>query len=146
MNGKVVRLNDICIFVKDFWGSYEYYTKVFGLKPKRYQPDKENATYVEFEFQDSTVTMWEKSAVIRDAIPAEYLGDETSHNYMVAIKLSTVEEVTKMYKELKERGAKVIKAPVDYEFGTRAVYLQDHENNIWEIFAWFEGDGPGLVK
>lgn len=145
MDGKVVRVNDICLFVKDFWGSYEYFTKVFGLIPKRFQPDRENANYIEFEFQDTTVTMWEKSAVIRDAIPAEYLGDESSHNFMVALKLGSPEEVTALFNQLKGRGAKIIKEPVDYDFGTRACYLQDHEDNIWEIFAWFEKDGPGLI-
>lgn len=145
MSNRKFRINDICLFVSDFWGSYNYFTNVFGFEAKRFQPNKEEASYCEFIFEDTTVTMWDRAAVIRDAIDQRYLGEGTTHHFMIAIKVQTPDEVTQISNDFKERGAKIIKEPTDYEFGTRAAYFQDFEDNIWEIFAWFEGNGPGLV-
>ena len=46
----LTKLNDICLFVKDFQGALKFYTEKFGFKVKRLQPDPEHANYAEFEF------------------------------------------------------------------------------------------------
>lgn len=139
------KLNDICLFVDDFKAALTFFTEVFGFKVKRLQPTPEDANYAEFEFRSASVTIWERAAVERDAIPAEFLGPK-GHPYMLAIRVPTVEDVTAIHDELKSRGVIVAREPVDYDFGTRATYLLDCEENIWEVFAWFADDGPGLLN
>lgn len=138
------KMNDICLFVDDFDRALHFFTEVFGFRVKRLQPSPEHANYAEFDFRSASVTIWERTAVERDAIPAEFLGP-AGHHFMIAIRVPTVEDVTAIFNELKARGASVVREPVDYEFGSRACYLLDCEGNIWEVFAWFEGDGPGLL-
>lgn len=138
------RINDICLFVDDFWASVKFFTDVFGFKLKRLQPTPETANYAEFHFQDATLSLWERSAVEEQAIPAEVLGTK-GHHFMIAVKVPTVEDVTAIHDELAARGATVVRAPVDYPFGSRACYLLDIEGNVWEVFAWFEGNGPGVL-
>lgn len=140
---KLTKINDICLFVKDFNNSLKYYTEKFGFKVKRLQPDSENANYVEFEFAGTSVTMWQKNGV-ETVIEKKYLGDE-GHRFMIAVKVPEVKDVDDIYKELTKRGATCIQKPVTYEFGSRAAYFLDYEGNVWEVFAWLEGNGPGLL-
>ena len=87
---KLTKLNDICLFVDDFWGSLNYYVEKFGFRVIRLQPDPEHANYI-------------------------------------------------------ANGVECIQQPTTYEFGSRAAYFLDYEKNIWEVFAWKEGNGPGLL-
>ena len=64
---------------------------------------------------------------------------------MVAIRLESLSDVDDVYDELLIRGVKCIKPPVTYGFGARSAYFLEYENNIWEMFAWQEGLGPGLL-
>ena len=55
---KLTKLNDICLFVDDFWGSLNYYVEKFGFRIIRLQPDPEHANYAEFDFNGTGVTLW----------------------------------------------------------------------------------------
>lgn len=140
---KLTKINDICLFVKDFKGSLDFYTTKFGFKIKRLQPTPETANYVEFDFQGTSVTMWEKSGVI-ECVDTKYL-DGDGHHFMIAIKVPTFQDVDDISEELIGNGVNCIQKPVTYKFGSRAAYFQDFEKNIWEVFAWEEGNGPGLL-
>ena len=61
---KLRKLNDICLFVDDFKGSLNFYVEKFGFKVVRLQPDPEHANYAEFEFNGTSVTLWQKDGVI----------------------------------------------------------------------------------
>lgn len=143
--GPIKKINDICLFVTDFDRSLEYYQNVFGLKIKRAQPNAIQPNYIEFDFHGTGITMWDRRSVISDAIPEEFLGSLSSHNFMIAIKLDTPDQVTQTFNRLKARGAKFACEPKDFHFGSRACYMLDYENNIWELFSWFEDNGPGLL-
>ena len=140
---KLTKLNDICLFVKDFNACRKFYTEKFGFIEKRLQPDSEHANYVEFEFQGTSVTMWQIDAV------RELLGDDAlkdlGHHYMIAVKVPTLQDVDDIDNELISRGVHCVRPAETYVFGSRAVYLSDDEGNIWEVFAWEEGNGPGLL-
>lgn len=141
---KLARINDICLFVEDIQASIAFFVEKFGLQIKRLQPNPQTPNYAEFRFADTTVSLWERSSVREEAIPAEVLGP-IGHHFMIAIKVPTVNDVTAIYHELTNHGVETIRPPTDYPFGTRAFYVRDLDGNIWEIFAWFHGDGPGLL-
>lgn len=140
---KLTKLNDICLFVHDFKGSLEHYTKGFGFQVKRLQPNAENANYVEFDFNGTTVTMWDIAGV-KACVDETYLGGE-GHHFMLAVKVPHIKDVDAIYEELTENGVTCIAPPKTFEFGSRAAYFTDLEGNIWEVFAWLEGNGPGLL-
>lgn len=140
---KLAKINDICLYVNDFKGSLNFYTNKFGFTVKRLQPNPENPNYVEFEFQGSSVTMWDKKGVC-EVLDEKYLGGE-GHHFMIAVKVPKEEDVDAIHAELTSRGVVCISPPTVYPFGSKAVYYQDHERNIWEVFAWMEGNGPGLL-
>lgn len=140
---KIKRINDICLYVEHFNESRKFFEEKFGFKVKRLQPDEQNANYCEFSFADTTVSMWERGAV-RDLLGGEYI-DGGGHPFMIAIRLESLSDVDDVYDEFSKRGVKCIKPPVTYDFGARSAYFLDYENNIWEMFAWEEGLGPGLL-
>jgi predicted enzyme related to lactoylglutathione lyase len=140
---KIDRVNDICLFVEDFKGSVEFFTKQFGLKLKRLQPDGIDPNYGEFDFKGTTVTLWDKKGVT-GVIDRKYI-DGGGHHFMIAVRVPEVSDVDAIHGELVRRGVVSIKAPETYEFGSRAAYVLDHEKNVWEIFAWIKDNGPGLL-
>jgi len=133
------KINDLCLFVPDIEEAVEFYTEKMGFEIIRRQPG-----YVQFDFQGTSLTMWQEDGVYR-AVKKEYLGGEGNH-FMIAIKVPTLEDVDNLHEELVSRGVECISEPETYPFGSRAVYFRDINKNIWEVFAWVEGDGPGLLK
>ena len=140
---KLTKVNDICLFVKDFQGSLKFYTEKFGFKVKRLQPDSEHANYAEFEFQGTSVTLWDKRCLC-EVVDHTYIDGE-GHHFMIAVKVPEFQDVDDMFEELTANGVSCIKEPTTYGFGSRAAYFLDYEGNIWEVFAWEEGNGPGLL-
>ena len=140
---KLTKLNDICLYVKDFQKALKFYTEKFGFQVKRLQPDPEHANYAEFEFQGTSVTLWEKKGLC-EVLDSRYVDGE-GHHFMIAVKVPEVMDVDQIHDELTGNGVECIKAPTTFEFGSRAAYYLDCEGNIWEVFAWEEGNGPGLL-
>lgn len=139
---KLAKLNDICLFVDDFWGSLNYYVEKFCFRVIRLQPDPEHANYAEFDFNGTGVTLWQRDGVV--AAMGDHLG-EYGHHFMLAVKVPALADVDAIYQELTANGVECIQQPTTYEFGSRAAYFLDYEKNIWEVFAWKEGNGPGLL-
>ena len=140
----LTHVNDICLFVKDFNAALKFYTEKFGFRVKRLQPDPEHANYAEFEFHGSSVTLWDKKGVC-EVMDHNYLDGE-GHHFMIAVKVPSFQDVDDIASELIGNGVKCIKEPTTYVFGSRAAYFHDYDENIWEVFAWEEGNGPGLLN
>ncbi len=134
----LTKLNDICIFVSNIERSVKFYTQKLGFKIKRRQPG-----YVEFNFQGTSVTLWQANGV-QQAIPSEHLG-ENGHHFMLAVRVPTMNDVDRIWKELSKKGVDFISLPETYLWGARAIYFKDIEGNIWEVFAWEKDEGPGLI-
>lgn len=139
----LTKINDICLFVKDFDKALKFYVEKFGFKVKRLQPDSIHPNYAEFVFHGTAVTLWQVDGAA-EAIGREVLGDE-GHHFMIAVKVNGIGTVDEIYNELIGNGVECVREPVTYEFGSRAAYFKDCEGNIWEVFAWVEGNGPGLL-
>lgn len=136
---KLTQLNDICLFVDDLAACEAFYTEKLDFTVKRVQPG-----YREFEFQGTSVTMWERTGVFA-AMPEEALGPK-GHRFMLAVRVPTNAEVDEIWEELMKRGVPAVTPPKTYPWGARAAYFTDPEGNIWEVFAWEEGLGPGLLE
>lgn len=141
---KLTKINDICLFVKDFQGALQFYTEKFGFKVKRLQPDARHPSYAEFEFCGTTVTLWDKKGLCQ-VVDHGYI-DGDGHHFMIAVKVKAIQDVDDIAKELISNGVHCIKEPHTYVFGSRAAYFRDLEGNVWEVFAWEEGNGPGLLE
>jgi catechol 2,3-dioxygenase-like lactoylglutathione lyase family enzyme len=141
---QLTRLNDICLYVRDFDASLKFYVEKFGFRVKRLQPNPEQANYAEFEFQGTAVTMWQIDGV-RALLSEDVLG-EAGHHFMIAVKVDSPGTVDEIHSELSRRGVVCARMPETYPFGARSAYYLDNEKNIWEVFAWVDGEnGPGLL-
>lgn len=145
---KIDNIDAVCFFPRDFEGSRRFFEEVWGLKPKRIQPPVAETgfttNFIEYTLRGATIAIWDRKEV-SDIMGADAIGGE-GHNYMTAVKLPRMEDVDELYEEFTKRGVKCISKPHTYKFGSRAAYFLDHEENIWEFFAWCEGgDGPALV-
>lgn len=140
---KLTHVNDICLFVEDFQSSLKFYTEKFGFKVKRLQPDPEHANYAEFDFHGTSVTLWHTEGLFK-VVDRKYI-DGPGHHFMIAVKVPSVQDVDDIHRELTDNGVTCAAAPTTYEFGSRAAYYLDFEGNVWEVFAWEEGNGPGLL-
>lgn len=140
---KLTHINDICLFVEDFQNSLKFYTEKFGFKVKRLQPDEEHANYAEFDFHGTSVTMWHNEGFF-EVVDRKYVGGD-GHHFMIAVKVPALQDVDDIHAQLTANGVNCIGQPRTFEFGSRAAYFQDYEGNIWEVFAWEEGNGPGLL-
>ena len=140
---KLRKLNDICLFVDDFKGSLNFYVEKFGFKVIRLQPDPEHANYAEFDFNGTAVTLWQKDGVI-EAMGNEHLG-EYGHHFMLSVTVPEMTDGDESYEERTANGVECFQKPTTYPFGSRAAYFLDYEKNVWEVFAWEEGNGPGLL-
>ena len=130
---KIDRIDAICLFPRDFKGSRRFLEEVFGFEPKRIQPTIENPNFIEYYFKGSTFGLWERSAVA-EIMGEENLG-ENAHSFLIAIRLPTCEDINEIHKEFVERGVICVCEPKTYDFGQRAAFYQDHEENIWEFYA-----------
>lgn len=140
---KLTKLNDICLFVEDFDKALKFYTEKFGFKVKRLQPTPETANYAEFEFHGTAVTLWAKSGLY-SCVDRKYV-EGIGQPFMIAVKVPEMQDVDDIAEELIANGVECLTPPTTYEFGSRAAYFHDCEGNIWEVFAWEEGNGPGLL-
>lgn len=57
---------------------------------------------------------------------------------MLAIELSTGEQVDELYRTLLARGLEASGPPAVFEWGARSTYFLDADGYIWEIYAWVE--------
>ena len=65
------------------------------------------------------------------------LAPSTGH-LMLAIELSTGEQVDELYRTLLDRGLEASGPPAVFEWGARSTYFLDADGYIWEIYAWVE--------
>lgn len=140
---KLTKINDICLYVKDFNESLKFYQEKFGFKVKRLQPDSQNPNYAEFDFMGTSVTLWDKKGVC-EVVDSSFI-DGAGHHFMIAIKVEHIDLVDEIANELISKGVNCIKEPTTFVFGSRAAYFTDLEGNIWEVFAWEKDNGPGLL-
>lgn len=152
--GKLANLNDICLFVQDMDKSIDFYQNKLNFRIIRQQPvytdefgnplEEEMIGYVEFDFNGTNLTLWRETGVYR-ALKKEFLGEKGNH-FMLAVKVDSFQEVDDICSELVKNGVELLTEAITYEWGSRAVYFKDPDNNIWEVFAWQEGSGPGLKQ
>ena len=132
------KLNDVCLFVKDLEETERFYAEKLGFMVKRRQPG-----YIELDFDGTSVTLWEERGVLA-AIEKKHLGGD-GHHFMLAVRVSRLEDVDEIAARLKACGVLIISEARTYPWGAKALYFKDNEGNIWEVFAWQQGNGPGLT-
>jgi len=59
--------------------------------------------------------------------------------FSLSVNVDVYEEVDEVFAAAKEAGARVLKEPVDHDFGPRSGYFADPEDNLWEV-AWVPQD------
>lgn len=142
---QMTKINDICLYADDFEMMKKFYVEMFDFEIIRCQPDPSLPNYIEFDFQGTSLTLWEKTGVLK-VLKEEDLGSN-GHHFMLAIRVPETRDVDEIYDILIKRGVHCLKEPKSYPFLCRAAYFQDPEQNIWEVFAYLnENEKNELLK
>lgn len=130
---QLLKMNDICLFVKDFDRAVKFYTEVFGMECTFLRRGPTHGDYAMFRFCGTELTLWSRDGI------NEILGEDFLHGtggcFMIAIRVAEHKNVDELAELLIARGAKCLKAPETYPLGFRACYFTDCENYVWEIFS-----------
>ncbi len=123
------KLREVTYFVEEFQRTLHFYEETLGLKPKLKQKG-----FAEFDVGGVHFAIHEN-------------GSPGSENH-IAFQVASPEDVDRMYKLLRERGAEFVElsptgelmktgsgAPKSFVWGKRGIYLRDPDGNLLEIYA-----------
>jgi catechol 2,3-dioxygenase-like lactoylglutathione lyase family enzyme len=120
------RLSFITIGVHDLEKMKHFYMEKFGWAPL-----KELEGIVFFKLNGFILALFPSHELAKDAgITGEHNGFK---RFSLAINMSSEAEVNEMFAKLSARGVNIIKAPEKVFWGGYSGYVEDAENNLWEI-------------
>jgi catechol 2,3-dioxygenase-like lactoylglutathione lyase family enzyme len=93
-----------------------------------------------FSAGEVTLTLYDGARHLQSPLAQAFELDlpPSTGRLMLAIELSTGEQVDELYRTLLARGLEASGPPVVYEWGARSTYFLDADGYIWEIYAWVE--------
>lgn len=120
------RLSFITIGVHDLNKMKQFYIEKFG-----WHPLKEQEGIVFFKLNGFILALYPTQELAKDAgISSDHKGFK---RFTLAINLSSEAEVNELFSKLSSRGVNVIKEPEKVFWGGYSGYVEDPENNLWEI-------------
>lgn len=137
------RLTVVTLGVRDLARATEFYSTVFGIKPK---PDIEGVSF--FELRGTWISLFPIENLAKDIgedvpVPAPgFNGITLAHN------ARSREEVISIIAEAKAAGATVVKPPHDTFWGGFSGYFTDLDGYHWEV-PWgpmFDFHDDGTLK
>ena len=119
-------LHFITLGVEDLPAMKQFYIDKFGWKPL-----KDSDGIVFFKLNGFILSLFPKDELARDAgISSEGKGFK---GFTLSINFSSEKEVDLAFLELQHRGVKIIKEPAKVFWGGYSGYIEDIENNLWEL-------------
>jgi len=134
-------LHLITLGVRDFERSYKFYTETLGWKSARSQDD---------------VAFFQTSGVVFAIYPREKLAEDalvSPEGYgfsgiTLAYNTRSESEVDEIIKDLKAKGARILKEPQKVFWGGYSAYFADPDDYYWEVAynPFFPFDENGNLK
>lgn len=110
--------------------SKKFYAETLELSVVRDVPDEE---FTQFKLQNCYLVIYGRTFAEK-LFDKKYLTQAGGAIYTFA----QVDEVDKIYAELKAKGVQWIKEPTTQPWGQRTAYFTDPDGHIWEIQKWIK--------
>lgn len=132
LKDKDMKLSNIRLLVNDFEKSFDFYNGTLGLKCT--WGDK-NAVFASFDIGLPSGLAIFKSELMAEATGNDKANSDSTSNDKFAIIIE-VENVDKMFTELKNKSIEFITEPKDMvAWGIRVAHFRDPDGNLIEIFS-----------
>ena len=95
----------------------------------------ETDDFAAFGMRGAVFTLYAATSLARDS----GIEHREPSGFTLAVNVETYEEVDVAFADARDAGGRVVKEPVDYDFGVRSGYFADPEDNLWEV-AWVPPD------
>jgi hypothetical protein len=95
--------------------------------------------FAAFETRGAVVALFPLEDLAADANVASSAPERGLRGFTVAINVERHEDVDETMAAVRSAGGRVVKDPVDAEWGGRSGYFADPEDNFWEV-AWVPPD------
>jgi catechol 2,3-dioxygenase-like lactoylglutathione lyase family enzyme len=124
-----MKLTHGCIITDDFDGMLDFYGRVLGVEPRRFD------AYAEFPSEGATLALLTHSMM--EQIAPGATRERTNRSLELEFEVGSVDAE---YRRLKELKVDEVTSPTDYPWGTRAFYFRDPDGNLISFYTPI-GDG-----
>ncbi len=121
------RLTLITIGVDDVKRVRTFYEEVFGWEPTA----QSNDTITFFHLNGIQLALFGRQALADDADVSST--GQGFRAFALAHNLRSVEEVDRLFEELRGKGTMIVKSPSKTDWGGYSGYISDPEGSLWEI-------------
>lgn len=134
-------ITDICLVTRDLETSVDFYTTKLGYTLASRMPG-----FADFEGPGVILALWDAQLIQETTGVPAMTKEPDGRAVMVAIELSSPEEIDATYQRLCDQGIEFYSPPADYPWNARCIYFPGPCGEFWEYFAWLEGGKPGQVS
>ncbi|HVX93219.1 MAG TPA: VOC family protein [Candidatus Dojkabacteria bacterium] len=116
------KLFAICLIVKDFEKSFNFYTEILGFKI-----NTNEKPFADFTLGETSLAIFEKSGATA-MLPTKYMNEGGS--IVIAFQ---VKNIGAEINNLNKKGIKIVEGPKKTEWGQKVAYFLDPDKNIIEL-------------
>ena len=135
--GAIHKISDICLLVEDIERTVDFYVGKLGFRLRRRAEG-----FADFHSEGVTLAVWELDHISRHTGVSNTRSPRAAHKACVAVQLSSLAEIDRLYRDLSAKGVTFYGPPADYVWNARCAYFTDPDGTLWELYAWLAG-GPG---
>ena len=116
------KLFAVCLLVKDFDRSVDFYHDILGL-----ETDSKEGTFANFKLGETSLAIFQKGDA-ESMFPKKYMGE--CGGLVLAFQVDDLEETLKI---LESKGVEIFEGPKTTEWGQTVAYFKDPDGHIWEV-------------
>ena len=121
------RITFLTLGVKDLKVSIDFYENKFGWQ--RSEASSENM--IVYNLNGLLLSLYPREELAKDANMSP--DGEGFRGFTMAHNLNSEQEVDNLFKELKAKNVRIVKAPEKVFWGGYSGYIADPDGNLWEI-------------
>jgi len=121
------RITFLTLGVKDLKVSIDFYENKFGWQ--RSEASSENM--IVYSLNGVLLSLYPREELAKDANMSP--DGEGFRGFTMAHNLNSEQEVDNLFKELKAKNVRIVKAPEKVFWGGYSGYIADPDGNLWEI-------------
>jgi catechol 2,3-dioxygenase-like lactoylglutathione lyase family enzyme len=134
------QISDVCIVPEDIDASIVFYRDKLGFTLQHRMPG-----FADFAAPGVRLALWERWH-LAETTGADDLPKSGGHGVIIAVRVATPDDVDGIYRDLVAREVNIISPPKDYPWNARCIYFTGPDNELWEVYSWFDGGEPGRVQ